>query len=176
MHDYSSRVTGCSPRGLSPYKALITSIWSDESNAQVMVFPRVMQAYTDVFLDELPGLPLPQEVEFVIDILPGMSPIALPMYRMALAELSKMQIQLAKLERLGFICRSMLPWATLVMFAKNKDVTLRLCIDYRKLNAVTVKNKYSLLRIDDLFEQLRGARCSSKIDLRTGHHQLRIRE
>ena len=98
------------------------------------------------------------------------------MYRMAPAELAEMQRQIAELEGLGFIRKSMSPWAAPALFAKKKDGGLRLCIDYRKLNAVTVKNKYPLPRIDDLFDQLRGARCFSKIDLRTGYHQLRVRE
>ena len=95
---------------------------------------------------------------------------------MAPAELAEMQRQIAELEGLGFIRKSMSPWAAPALFAKKKDGGLRLCIDYRKLNAVTVKNKYPLPRIDDLFDQLRGARCFSKIDLRTGYHQLRVRE
>ena len=76
----------------------------------------------------------------------------------------------------GFIRPSTSPWGTLVLFSKKKDKTLRLCIDYRQLNIVMIKNRYPLLRIDDLFDQLRGARVYSKIDLHTGYHQLRVRE
>src|SRR4051812_10147227 len=141
-----------------------------------MIFPRIVHEYTDVFPDELPGLPPQREIEFRIDILPGASPIALPMYRMAPVERDELQRQLAELMKLGFIRRSMSPWAAPALFAKKKDGTLRLCINYRKLNAVTVKNKYPMPRIDDLFDQLKGARCFSKIDLRTGYHQLLIRE
>ena len=76
----------------------------------------------------------------------------------------------------GFIRPNTSPWGSLVLFAKKKDKTLRLCIDYRQLNRVTIKNRYPLPRIDDLFDQLRGARVYSKVDLRTGYHQLRVRE
>ena len=76
----------------------------------------------------------------------------------------------------GFIRPSTSPWGAPVLFAKKKDKTLRLCIDYRQLNRVTIKNRYPLPRIDNLFDQLRGARVYSKIDLRTGYHQLRVRD
>ena len=76
----------------------------------------------------------------------------------------------------GFIRPSTSPWGAPVLIAKKKDKTFRLCIDYRQLNRVTIKNRYPLPRIDDLFDQLRGARVYSKIDLRTGYHQLRVRE
>ena len=163
-------------RRAEPLEALIASIWVEDTGMQIVEFPRVVQEYVDVFPDELPGLPPHREVEFTIDTLPGTSPIALPTYRMAPAELAEMEVQITELLRLGFIRRSKSPWAAPALFAKKKDGTLRLCIDYRRLNAVTVKNKYPLPRIDDLFDQLRGARCFSKIDLRSGYHQLLIRE
>ena len=165
-----------STRSIEPLEALIASVWQEESSEQPMIFPRIVHEYTDVFPNELPGLPPQREIEFRIDILPDASPIALPMYRMAPVERDELQRQLAELMKLGFIRRSMSPWAAPALFAKKKDGTLRLCIDYRKLNAVTVKNKYPMPRIDDLFDQLKGACCFSKIDLRTGYHQLLIRE
>ena len=97
-------------------------------------------------------------------------------HRMAPVELQEFRVQLHELLDKGFIRPSTSPWATRVLFAKKKDNTLRLCIDYRQLNKVTIKNRYPLLRIDDLFDQLRGARVYSKIDLRTSYHQLRVRE
>src|SRR4051812_43915740 len=106
----------------------------------------------DVFPDEFSRLPPPREIDFTIDILPGTSPIALLMCRMAPAELAEMQRQIAELDGLGFIRKSMSPWAAPALFAKKKGGGLRLCIDCRKLNAVTVKNKYPLPRIDDLFD------------------------
>ena len=96
--------------------------------------------------------------------------------RMAPVELQELRIQLQKLLDKGFIRPNTSPWGAPVLFAKKKNKTLRLCIDYRRLNRVTIKNRYPLPRIDDLFDQLRGARVYSKIDLRTGYHQLRVRE
>ena len=97
-------------------------------------------------------------------------------HRMAPAELQELRVHLQELLDKGFIRPSTSPWGGSVLFARNKDKTLRLCIDYRQLNKVTIKNRYPLPRIDDLFDQLRGARVYSKIDLRTGYHQLRVRE
>ncbi|WKA08987.1 hypothetical protein VitviT2T_026666 [Vitis vinifera] len=91
-------------------------------------------------------------------------------------ELKELKTQWEELLSKGFICPSTLPWGAPMLFAKKKYDTLKLCIDFRKLNRVTVKNKYPLLRIDDLFDQLKGVKYFSKIDLRTGYHQLRVRE
>ena len=91
-------------------------------------------------------------------------------------ELQELKVQLQELLDKDFIRTSTSPWGALVLFAKKKDKTLRLCIDYQQLNRVTIKNRYPLSRIDDLFDQLRGARVYSKIDLRTDYHQLRVRE
>ena len=97
-------------------------------------------------------------------------------HRMAPIELQEHRVQLQELLDKGFIRPSTSPWGAPVLFAKKKDKTLRLCIDYRQLNKVTIKNRYPLSRINDLFNQWRGARVYSKIDLRTGYHQLRVRE
>ena len=98
-------------------------------------------------------------------------------HRMAPVELQELRVQLHELlDKKGFIRPSTSPWGAPVLFAKKKDKTLRLCIDYRQLNRVTIKNRYPLPRIDDLFDQLRGARVYLKIELRTGYHQLRVRE
>ena len=96
--------------------------------------------------------------------------------RIAQVELQELKVQVQELLNKGFIRPSTLPWGASVLFAKKKDKTLRLCIDYRQLSRVTVKNQYPLPRIDDLFDQLRGARVYSKIDLRIGYHQLRVKE
>ena len=95
---------------------------------------------------------------------------------MAPLELKELNIQLQELQSKGFIRPSTSPWDAPILFVKKKDGSLRLCVDYRKLNRVTVKNKYSLPQIDDLFDQLCGACYFSKIDLRSGYHQLRIQE
>ena len=132
--------------------------------------PHVMPLYL------LPGLPPHREIEFCIDVVSDTAPISMPPYRMALAELKELKEQLQELLDKGFIRPSTSPWGAPVLFVKKKDGTLRLCIDYRELNKVIVKNKYPLPRIDDLFDQLQGAQYFSKIDLRSGYHQLRIRE
>ena len=138
--------------------------------------PQVVCEYEDVFSDELPGLPPQRVVDFGIDLHPGTSPISMTPHRMAPVELQELRVQLQELLDKGFIRPSTSPWGASVLFAKKKDMTLRLCIDYRQLNRVTVKNRYPLSRIDDLFDQLRGAQVYSKTDLRTGYHQLRVKE
>ena len=128
------------------------------------------------FPNELPGLPSHRDVDFTIELHPGTSPISMTPHRMAPAELQELKVQLQELLNNGFIKPSTSPWGASVLFAKKKDKTIRLCIDYRQLNRVMIKNRYPLLRIVDLFIQLRGARVYSKIDLRIGYHQLRVRE
>ena len=105
-----------------------------------------------------------------------MAPISIPPYRMAPLELQELKKQLQALLDKGFIRPSVSPWGAPVLFVKKKDGTLRLCIDYRKLNQVIVKNKYPLPRIDDLFDQLQGEGVFSKIDLRSGYQQLKVAE
>ena len=119
--------------------------------------PRVVWEYVDVFPDELPGLPPQRVVDFGIELHPGTSPISMTPHRMAPVELQELRVQLQELLDKGFIRSSTSPWGALVLFAKKKDKTLRLCIDYRQLNQVTIKNRYPLSRIDNLFDQLRGA-------------------
>ena len=135
-----------------------------------------MRDFLDVFPDDLLGLPPEREIDFPIDLVPGTTPISLPPYRMSPAELKELKTQLQELVDRGFIRPSISPWGAPMLFVKKKDGTWRLCIDYRQLNKVTVRNKYPLPRIDDLFDQLQGAKVLSKIDLRSGYHQLRIRE
>ena len=138
--------------------------------------PRVVYEYEDVFPDKLLGLPPQRVIDFGIELHPGTSPISMTPHRMTPVELQELRVQLQKLLDKGFIRPSTSPWGAPVLFAKKKDKTLRLYIDYRQLNKVTIKNRYPLSRIDDLFDQLRGARVYCKIDLRTGYHQLRVRE
>ncbi|KAL4018090.1 hypothetical protein IC575_021680 [Cucumis melo] len=136
----------------------------------------VVRDYLDVFPEELPGLPPHREIEFVIELESGTVPISRASYRMALAELKELKVQLQEFLDKGFIRPSVSPWGAPVLFVKKKDGSMRLCIDYRELNKVTVKNRYPLPRIDDLFDQLQGATVFSKIDLRSGYHQLRIKD
>ncbi|XP_055819235.1 uncharacterized protein LOC129888003 [Solanum dulcamara] len=132
--------------------------------------------FPEVFPENLLGLPPEREVEFPIELIPGSTPISIIPYRMAPAELKELKTQLQELLEKGFIRPSVSPWGAPVLFVKKKDGTLRLCIDYRQLNKITIKNRYSLPRIDDLFDQLKGANLFSKIDLRSGYHQLRVRK
>ncbi|CAN6447714.1 unnamed protein product [Victoria cruziana] len=134
----------------------------------------VVQEYADVFPEELPGLPPKREIEFTISLVPGVQPISKAPYRMAPAELAELKKQIQELMDKWFIQPSMSPWGAPVLFVKKKDGTMRLCIDYRMLNQVTIKNKYPLPRIDDLLNQLGGSSVFSKIDLRSGYHQVCI--
>ena len=136
----------------------------------------VVNEYPDVFPEDLHGLPPDRDVEFTIDLIPGINPISIAPYRMAPSELRELKVQLQELIDKGFIRPSVSPWGAPVLFVKKKDGTMRLCIDYRQLNKVTIRNKYPLPRIDDLFDQLQGAIVFSKIDLRSGYHQLKIRD
>jgi hypothetical protein len=135
----------------------------------------VVCEFPDVFPEDLPELPPERDVEFVIELKPGMTPISRRSYRMPPNELAELKTQLQDLLEKGFIRPSSSPWGCPAIFVKKKDQTLRMCVDYRPLNEVTIKNKYPLSRIDILFDQLTGARLFSKIDLRSGYHQIRIR-
>ncbi|TYK18660.1 ty3-gypsy retrotransposon protein [Cucumis melo var. makuwa] len=136
----------------------------------------VVSDYPDVFPEELLGLPPHREIEFAIELEPGTVPISRAPYRMAPAELKELKVQLQELLDKGFIRPSVSPFGAVVLFVKKKDGSMRLCIDYRELNKVTIKNRYHLPRIDDLFDQLQGATVFSMIDLRLGYHQLRIKD
>ena len=114
-------------------------------------------------------------MEFSIELESGTAPISRRPYRMALKELAEMKTQLEGLLKKGFIHPSSSSWGCPAIFMKKKDGTLRICVDYRPLNAVTIKNKYPLPRIDTLFDQLAGAKVFSKIDLHFGYHQIKIR-
>ncbi|KAL4295736.1 hypothetical protein GQ457_12G011360 [Hibiscus cannabinus] len=115
-------------------------------------------------------------MEFGIDIQPGTNPVSITPYRMAPIELKELKKQLEELQNKGFIRPSTSPWGAPVLFVKKKDGSMRLCIDYRQLNQVTIKNKYPLPRIEDLFDQLRDASVFSKIDLRSGYYQMKVKD
>jgi hypothetical protein len=134
---------------------------------------RVVREYPDVFPAELPGMPLDRDIEFLIELLPGMPPISKRPYRMPINELVEHKKQIAELQAKGYIRPSSSPWGAPVLFVEKKDGTQQMCVDYRSLNEVTIKNKYPLLRIEDLFDQMKGASIFSKIDLRSGYHQLK---
>ncbi|GKB04594.1 putative reverse transcriptase domain-containing protein [Tanacetum coccineum] len=128
------------------------------------------------FPEVFPGLPPTRQVEFHIELIPGAAPVARAPYRLAPAEMKELAEQLKELSDKGFIRPSSSPWGAPILFVKKKDGSFRMCIDYRELNKLTVKNRYPLPRIDDLFDQLQGSNIYSKIDLRSGYHQLRVRE
>ncbi|GJT17520.1 reverse transcriptase domain-containing protein [Tanacetum coccineum] len=136
----------------------------------------IVRDFEDVFPEDLSGLPPQRQVEFRIDLVPGATPIAKSPYRLAPSEMQELSGQLQELQDKGFIRPSHSPWGEPVLFVKKKDGSLHMCIDYRELNKLTVKNRYPLPRIDNLFDQLQGSCYFSKIDLRSGYHQLRVHE
>jgi hypothetical protein len=135
----------------------------------------VLKEFEDVF-KEVPGLPPRRDIDFSIDLMPRAAPVSKTPYRMSTPELKELQMQLEEILKKGYIRLSVSPWGAPALFVKKKYGMLRLCIDIKQLNKVNLKNKYPLPRIDGLFDQLKGARIFSKIDLRSGYHQLRTKE
>ncbi|GJV41595.1 putative reverse transcriptase domain-containing protein [Tanacetum coccineum] len=148
----------------------------DKSKKKQLEDVPIVKNFPEVFPEDLPGLPPTRQVEFHIDLVPGAAPVARAPYRLAPSEMKELADQLQELSDKGFIRPSSSPWGAPVLFVKKKDGSLRMCIDYRELNKLTVKNRYPLPRIDDLFDQLQGSSVYSKIDLRSGYHQLKVRE
>ncbi|GJY13195.1 putative reverse transcriptase domain-containing protein [Tanacetum coccineum] len=148
----------------------------DKSEKKQIEDVPIVRDFPEVFPEDLPGLPPTRPVEFQIDLIPGAAPVARAPYRLAPSEMKELSEQLQELSDKGFIRPSSSPWGAPVLFVKKKDGSFRMCIDYRELNKLTVKNRYPLPRIDDLFDQLQGSSIYSKIDLRSGYHQLRVRE
>ncbi|GJZ07148.1 putative reverse transcriptase domain-containing protein [Tanacetum coccineum] len=148
----------------------------DKSEKKRLEDVPIVQDFPKVFPEDLSGLPPTRQVEFQIDLVPGAAPVARAPYRLAPSEMKELSEQLKELSDKGFIRPSSSPWGASVLFVKKKDGSFRMCIDYRELNKLTVKNHYLLPRIDDLFDQLQGSSVYSKIDLRSGYHQLRVRE
>jgi hypothetical protein len=136
----------------------------------------VVNEFPNVFPEELPGMPPDWDFKFVIELMPSTAPIYKTPYKMATLELPKMKEHIKEFLEKGFIRPSSCPWGAPVIFVPKKDGTQRLCVDYCALNEVTVKNKYPLPWIDDLFYQLCGVCVFSKIDLRPGYHQLKIQD
>ena len=155
-------------------QGFLAYVVSDENGLKLEDIP-IVRDFPDVFPNDLPGLPLEREVDFTIDLVLETVPISKTSYRMAPIELKELKTQLQELLDKGFIRPSVSPWGAPVLFGKKKDGSMRLCIDYWELNKVTLKNKYPLPRIDDLFDQLQGACVFSKIDLRSGYNQLRVK-
>jgi hypothetical protein len=158
------------PRKGSCYEMAI-----DSKEADPLETIKVVSEFPDVFPKDLLGMPPERKVEFAIELLPGTAPISKRAYRVSIPELVELKKQIDELSEKCYIRPSTSPWVAPVLFVEKKDGTRRMCIDYRALNEVTVKNKYPLPRIEDMFDQLIGASVFSKIDLRSGYHQLRIR-
>ncbi|GJV50340.1 putative reverse transcriptase domain-containing protein [Tanacetum coccineum] len=160
-------------RGCQVFIAQVMEKKSDDKRLEDIP---VVREFLEVFPEDLPGLPPVRQVEFQIDLIPGAAPVARAPYRLAPSEMQELSNQLQELADRGFIRPSTSPWGAPVLFVKKKDGSFRMCIDYRELNKLTVKNRYPLPRIDDLFDQLQGSSVYSKIDLRSGYHQLRVRD
>jgi hypothetical protein len=135
----------------------------------------MLKEFEDVFKEKL-GFPSKRGIEFSINLMSGATHVSKTPYRMSTPELKELHMQFEELLKKGYICPSVSPWGAPVLFMKKKDGMLRLCINFRQLNKVTLRKKYHFPRIDDLFDQLRGARIFSKIDLRSGCHWVRIKE
>ncbi|GKC81789.1 putative reverse transcriptase domain-containing protein [Tanacetum coccineum] len=146
----------------------------DESKEKRLEDVPTVRDFPEVFPEDLPGLPPIQQVEFQIDLVPGAAPVARAPYRLAPSKMEELSTQLQELSDKGFIRPSSSPWGAPILFVKKKDGSFRMCIDYHELNKLTIKNRYPLPRIDDLFDQLQGSSVYSKIDLRSGYHQLRV--
>ncbi|GJR98740.1 putative reverse transcriptase domain-containing protein [Tanacetum coccineum] len=160
-------------RGCQVFMIQVMEKKSDEKKLEDIP---VVKEFPDVFPEDLPGIPPVRQVEFQIDLIPGAAPIARTPYRLAPSKMQELSNQLQELTDQGFIRLSTSPWGAPVLFVKKKDGSFRMCIDYRELNKLTIKNRYPLPRIDDLFDQLQGSSVYSKIDLRSGYHQLRVRK
>ncbi|GKE39744.1 putative reverse transcriptase domain-containing protein [Tanacetum coccineum] len=157
-------------------QVFIAQIMEKKSDERLLEDIPVVREFPKVFPKDLPGLPPIRQVEFQIDLMPGAAPVAQAPYRLAPSEMQELSDQLQELVDRGFIRPSTSPWGAHVLFVKKKDRSFRMCIDYRELNKLTIKNRYPLPRIDDLFDQLQGSSIYSKIDLRSGYHQLRVRD
>jgi hypothetical protein len=149
------------------------SVHSEEVNLLEVI--RVVSEFLDVFPEELPSMPAERKVEFAIELILGTAPISKRAYKVSGLELVELKKHIDELLQKEYIRSSTSPWAALVLFVEKKDGTKRMCVDYRDLNEVTIKNKNPLPRIEDPFDQLRGASVFSKTDLRSGYHHLRIR-
>ncbi|GKF43068.1 putative reverse transcriptase domain-containing protein, partial [Tanacetum coccineum] len=165
------------PKGCHVFLAHVTTKKTEDTlEGKRLEDVPIVQDFPKVFLEDLSGLPPTRQVEFQIDLIPGAAPVARAPYQLAPYEMKELSDQLQELFDKGFIRLSSSPWGALVLFVKKKDGSFRMCIDYRELNKLTVKNRYPLPMIDDLVDQLQGSIVYSKIDLRSDYHQLRVLE
>eukprot|EP00253_Pinus_taeda_P020164 PITA_20164 len=171
----ANQLIKCIRKGCQVYAILVGYANYKDKSISLHGIP-VIQEFTDVFPEEIPGLPPRRNIDFTIELIPEAAPVSRAPYRMSTPELTELKMQLQELLDKEYIRPSVSPWGAPVLFVKKKDGTLRMCIDYRQLNKLTIKNKYPLLRIDELFDQVKGATVFSKIDLRSGYHQIRIKD
>eukprot|EP00253_Pinus_taeda_P013617 PITA_13617 len=171
----ANQLAKCIRKGCQIYAVQVGYADSKDKTAILNNIP-VIQEFTDVFPEEIPGLPPKRNIDFTIELVPGAAPVSRAPYRMSVPELTELKMQPQELLDKNYIRPSVSPWGAPVLFVKKKDGTFRMCIDYRQLNKLTIKNKYPLPRIDELFDQVKGATVFSKIDLRSGYHQIRIKE
>ncbi|GKE43629.1 putative reverse transcriptase domain-containing protein [Tanacetum coccineum] len=176
------------PFGHGSFDVIIGMDWLSNNKAKIICHEKVVRIplsngkiimvrdFPEVILNDLSGLPPLSEIKFWIELTPRATSVAKSPYRLAPSELEELSGQLKELQDKGFIRPSSSPWGAPVLFVKKKDGSFRICIDYRELNKLTDKNRYPLPRIDDLFDQLQGSQFFSKIDLRSGYHQLRVHE
>ncbi|KAI3742503.1 hypothetical protein L1987_60187 [Smallanthus sonchifolius] len=158
------------------YIALLPHIVQKDFKEKSIQDIPIIRDFPEVFPKDLSGLPPIRQVEFRIDLIPGANPVARAPCSLAPSKMQELASQLQELSDKGFIRPSHSPWGAPVLFVKRKDGSFRMCIDYHELNKLTIKNHYPLPRIDDLFDQLQGSTCFSKIDLRSGYHQLHVQE
>ncbi|KAD2805506.1 hypothetical protein E3N88_38883 [Mikania micrantha] len=158
------------------YHAFLAHVVEKKTEKQTVEYVPIIRDYPEVFPEDFPGLPPFRQVEFRIDLNPGANPVTKSPYRLAPSDMQELSTQLQELLDKGFIRPSFSPWGAPVLFVKKKDGSFRMCIDYREIKKLTIKNRYPLPRIDDLFDKLQGATCFSKIDLRSGYHQLRVND
>ncbi|GJW58926.1 putative reverse transcriptase domain-containing protein [Tanacetum coccineum] len=175
--DWLARYHAYLLKGCPIFLAHVTTKKAEDKSKEKRLedIPIVLE-FLEVFPKDLPGIPPTRQVEFQIDLIPSVAPIARAPYRVAPSEMKEFSDQMKELSNKCFIRPISLPWGAPVLFVKKKDGSFWMCIDYRELNKMTVKNRYPLPRIDDLFYQLQGMSVYSKIDLISGYHQLRVRE
>nr|GEX11105.1 putative reverse transcriptase domain-containing protein [Tanacetum cinerariifolium] len=168
---------------LGSFDVIIGMDWLSKNDAAILYGKKkekrvedvpVICDFPEVFPEDLPGLSPPRQVEFRIDLIPGATPVARAPYRLAPSELKELSEQLKELSEKGFIRPSSSPWGALVLFVKKKDGSFRMCIDYWELNKLTIKNKYPLPRIDDLFDQLQEDIPITAFRTRYGHYEFQV--
>eukprot|EP00253_Pinus_taeda_P009990 PITA_09990 len=160
----ANQLIKCIRKRCQVYAIQVGYVNSNDKSISLNSIP-IIQEFTDVFPEEIPGLPPRRNIDFTIELIPGAAPVSRAPYRTSTPELTELKMQLQELLDKEYIRPSVSPWGAPVLFVKKKDGTLRMCIDYRQLNKLTIKNKYPLPRIDELFDQVKGATVFSKIDL-----------